>query len=354
MTPIRTSEVAELCRSLVGQAELQGNSELVLTGINLLEEANATELSFVANRKAQEMAAHSKAGCLLVPIGFVPASTASIQVADPRGTFAQLIARLFPVMRPPAGVHATAIVDSTAVLSEGVSIGAHVTVGSRSRIGAGCAIEPGCHIGADVVLGEGSRLFPSVTVYERVRIGARAILHSGCVIGADGFGFAFVGDHYEKFPQIGSVEIGDDVELGANTCVDRAALGVTRIGDGTKLDNMVHIAHNCQIGRHVVIAAQTGLSGGVHVGDYAVIGGQVGVGDKARIESRAVVGSGAGILTAKIVRGGQPVWGTPARPLKEHLLQLASLAKLPELRAQFRELANRVDAMERGRGPTQA
>ena len=122
------------------------------------------------------------------------------------------------------------------------------------------------------------------------------LLHSGCVIGADGFGFALVEDHYEKFPQVGTVEIEDDVEIGANSCVDRAALGVTRIGQGTKLDNMVHIAHNCQIGRHVVIAAQTGFSGGVTVGDYAVIGGQVGVGDKATIESRAVVGSGAGIL----------------------------------------------------------
>jgi UDP-3-O-[3-hydroxymyristoyl] glucosamine N-acyltransferase len=168
------------------------------------------------------------------------------------------------------------------------------------------------------------------------------------VIGADGFGFAFVGDHYEKFPQIGTVEIGDDVEFGAHTCIDRAALGVTRVGRGTKLDNMVHIAHNCQIGKHVVIAAQTGLSGGVHVGDYAVIGGQVGIGDKARIEPKAVVGSGAGILTSKVVRAGQPVWGTPARPLKEHLLQLAALARLPEMRAQFQELRERVKRLEEG------
>ena len=130
-------------------------------------------------------------------------------------------------------------------------------------------------------------------------IGHRAVLHSGCVLGADGFGFVRTGDHYEKFPQIGRVEIGDDVEIGANSCIDRAALGVTDIGDGAKLDNLVHIGHNCRIGRHVVIAAQTGLSGGVVVEDYAVIGGQVGIGDKARIESGAVLGSGCGILTSK-------------------------------------------------------
>src|SRR5262249_40633760 len=158
--------------------------------------------------------------------------------------------------------------------------------------------------------------------------GADCLLHSGCVIGADGFGFVMVNGAYEKFPQIGRVEIGNQVEIGANSCVDRAALGVTSIGDGTKLDNMVHIAHNVRLGKHVVIAAQTGLSGGVVVEDYAVIGGQVGIGDKARIESRAVLGSGSGVLTSKVIRSGQVVWGTPARPLKEHLEQLAVLSKL--------------------------
>ncbi|HYK61356.1 MAG TPA: DapH/DapD/GlmU-related protein, partial [Bryobacteraceae bacterium] len=150
---------------------------------------------------------------------------------------------------------------------------------------------------------------------------------------ADGFGFVLAGGAYEKFPQIGRVEIGDRVEIGANSCVDRAALGVTSIGEGTKLDNMVHVGHNCRIGRHVVIAAQTGFSGGVVVEDYAVIGGQVGIGDKARIESGAVLGSGSGVLTSKIVRGGQVMWGTPARPLKEHLAQLAALSRLAKKRS---------------------
>jgi UDP-3-O-[3-hydroxymyristoyl] glucosamine N-acyltransferase len=182
-----------------------------------------------------------------------------------------------------------------------------------------------------------------VTAYHGVSIGDRAVLHSGCVIGADGFGFVMADRRWEKFPQVGTVEIGDDVEIGANSCVDRAALGVTRIGEGTKLDNMVHVAHNCSIGRHVVVAAQTGFSGGVVVEDYAVIGGQVGIGDKARIESGAVLGSGCGVLTSKIVRGGQTVWGTPARPLKEYLEVLAAQARLPEMRRQLRELEQKLE-----------
>jgi UDP-3-O-[3-hydroxymyristoyl] glucosamine N-acyltransferase len=178
------------------------------------------------------------------------------------------------------------------------------------------------------LIGEASLLHPRVTIYDNVEIGNHCILHSGSVIGADGFGFVLVDGMYEKFPQIGRVHIGNRVEIGANSCVDRAALGVTSIGDGTKIDNMVHVGHNCRIGRHVVIAAQTGFAGGVTVEDYAVIGGQVGIGDQARIESRAVLGSGSGVLTSKIVRAGQVMWGTPARPLREHLEQLAVLSRL--------------------------
>jgi UDP-3-O-[3-hydroxymyristoyl] glucosamine N-acyltransferase len=196
-----------------------------------------------------------------------------------------------------------------------------------------------------VHLGSACLLHSNVTIYDNAAIGDRAILHSGCVIGADGFGFVRNGDHYEKFPQIGRVEIGDDVEIGANSCIDRAALGVTVIADGVKLDNLVHIGHNCRIGRHVVIAAQTGLSGGVVVEDYAVIGGQVGIGDKARIETGAVLGSGCGILTSKIVRRGQVVWGTPARPLKEHLEQLANLARLGSVRQQVAKLQEEIERL---------
>jgi UDP-3-O-[3-hydroxymyristoyl] glucosamine N-acyltransferase len=215
-------------------------------------------------------------------------------------------------------------------------------IGSDVVIGDMVSIAANAVIGDNVRIGDHSIIHPNVTVYHDVSIGRRTVLHSGAVIGADGFGFILRDGAYENFPQVGRVEIGDDVEIGANSCVDRAALGITRIGSGTKLDNMVHIGHNCSIGRHVVIAAQTGLAGGVVIEDYAVIGGQVGIGDKARIESRAVLGSGAGVLTSKIVRGGQIFWGTPARPLKEHLEQLAVLARLPEIRKEWSELKQKL------------
>jgi UDP-3-O-[3-hydroxymyristoyl] glucosamine N-acyltransferase len=167
------------------------------------------------------------------------------------------------------------------------------------------------------------------------------------VLGADGFGFAPSGGRWVKFPQVGRVEIEDDVEIGANSCVDRAALGRTRVGAGSKLDNMVHVGHNCDIGRNVVVAAQTGFSGGVTVGDGVIIGGQVGVGDKARIEAGVILGSGSGVLTSKIVRAGQPLWGTPARPLKEYLEQLALFARLPELFAEVKRLRKGVAEVEK-------
>jgi UDP-3-O-[3-hydroxymyristoyl] glucosamine N-acyltransferase len=232
------------------------------------------------------------------------------------------------------------------VLGERVAIGPHAVVCDGARVGDGTLISAGCYLGRDSAVGERCTLHPNVTIYERVTVGDRVIIHSGAVIGADGFGFVLAGDRYEKFPQVGRVEIGNDVEIGANCCIDRAALGVTSIGDGAKLDNMVHVAHNCRIGKHVVVAAQTGFSGGVVVGDYAVIGGQVGIGDKARIESRAVLGSGCGVLTSKVIRSGQVVWGTPARPLKEYLEMLANLSRLPRLREEVAELRRRLEALE--------
>jgi UDP-3-O-[3-hydroxymyristoyl] glucosamine N-acyltransferase len=257
------------------------------------------------------------------------------------------MSRFYPTAELKPGVHPTAVIGKDVAMGALVSIGPHAVVGDGTRIGVAASIGAGAIVGKRVVLGEGSVLHPNVTVYDNVDIGRGAILHSGAVIGADGFGYVMEQGRWQKFPQVGRVEIGDFVEIGANSCVDRAALGVTSIGEGTKLDNMVHVAHNCRIGKHVVVAAQTGFSGGVVVEDYAVIGGQVGIGDKARIESRAVLGSGCGVLTSKIVRSGETVWGTPARPLKQHLEQLANLARLPELRREVAELKRRLAELER-------
>jgi UDP-3-O-[3-hydroxymyristoyl] glucosamine N-acyltransferase len=335
--------VAELAGQL--QSAWEGDGELDITGVAQLELAGPREISFVGNKKAAAAAAKSIAGCLLVTAEF-PKGRTVIRVADPRGSFARVIGILYPPVRTMPGIHPSAVIAADAHLGAGVAVGPHVTIGATTRVGDRSRICAGCSIGSSVKIGADCQVHANVTIYDNVVIGDRAILHAGCVLGADGFGFVRTGDHYEKFPQIGRVEIGNDVEIGANTCIDRAALGVTRIGDGVKLDNMVHIAHNCQIGRHVVIAAQTGISGGVVVEDYAVIGGQVGIGDKARIETGAVLGSGCGILTSKIVHRDQLVWGTPARPLKEYLEQLANLARLPELRKRVAELEKLLEARE--------
>ncbi|MDP9091326.1 MAG: UDP-3-O-(3-hydroxymyristoyl)glucosamine N-acyltransferase, partial [Pseudomonadota bacterium] len=306
-----------------------------------LESAGAHEIAFAGNRKAASQAAQSRAGCLIVTNEF-PAGRCVIRVDDPRGAFASAIGLLYP--RPPIipGAHPTALIAPDAVIAASAAIGPHAVIRARAHIGERTTIGPNCTVGPDACIGADCLLHAHVTIYEKVSVGDRAVLHSGCVLGADGFGFVRGPNGYRKFPQIGRVEIGDDVEIGANSCVDRAALGVTRIGDGAKLDNLVHIGHNCTIGRRVVIAAQTGLSGGVVVEDDAVIGGQVGIGDKARIEAGAVLGSGCGILTSKIVRKGQVVWGTPARPLKDHLEQLANLARLPKLRKEVAEIEKRL------------
>jgi len=251
-----------------------------------------------------------------------------VRTPQPRAAAARAIPKLHPKIEPTPGVHPSTVVGPGTVIEPGAHIGPLVSIGAGVRIGAGSSIGAGSVIGDYVVIGEKCTLHPNVTLYSEVTLGSEVVLHSGCVIGADGFGYVLTDGIWENFPQIGRVEIGDRVEIGANSCVDRAALGVTSIGDGSKLDNLVHVGHNCAIGRNVVVAAQTGFSGGVVVEDYAVIGGQVGIGDKAIIQSRAVLGSGSGVLTSKIVKGGEVMWGTPARPLKEHLAQLAALSKL--------------------------
>ena len=340
---MRVRELAEWL-----SATFEGDGEKELTGAGAIESAGVSELAFVGGRKAAAQAESSAAGCLLVPLDWPsPCYRTVIRAPEPRTAFARAMSRFYPTAEIKPGIHPTAVVGADVELGALVFIGPHAVVGDGTRAGVAVSIGAGCVVGKRVVLGDGTVLHPNVTIYDNVDIGRGVIIHSGEVIGADGFGYVNEHDRWHKFPQVGRVEIGDFVEIGANCCIDRAALGVTTIGEGTKLDNMVHVAHNCRIGRHVVVAAQTGFSGSVVVEDHAVIGGQVGIGDKARIESRAVLGSGCGVLTSKVVHSGETVWGTPARPLRQHLEQLANLAKLPELRREVAELKRRVAELAR-------
>ncbi len=328
-------------------AVLEGNADREITGANALELATESEVAFVEGVQAQKLANASRAGCLIVPAD-IPATNSRtlIRVAKPRNAFARVLRALYPLARPQPGVHRTAIVAGSAVLDEGVSIGPYCVIGENVRIGAGCVVLDGVSIGEGSTLGEGCRLYSGVRIYHRVSIGNRVTLHSGAVIGSDGFGYALEEGRFEKFPQLGMVEIGDDVEIGANSCVDRAALGSTVIGEGTKLDNLVHIGHNCRLGRHVVIAAQTGLSGGVVVEDYVVMGGQVGIGEKAHLGKQSVIGGQGGILPFKKIRPGETVWGTPSRPHKEYLEKLALIGRLPKIVEEFEALRKRVEQLE--------
>ena len=332
--------VAEIARLVDGVVE--GDADLEIRAGNAIEAAAGDEITFVQGDKLAQ-AQDVVAGCLLVPSEAAPLDGRTvIRVDRPRNAFAKALRALHPPERPAEGVHSTAVVADSAKLGEGVAvapgavIAEDVEIGVGSIVGARVAIGRGCRIGA------GCRLWAGVVLYPGATLGDRVILHSGCIVGADGFGYALEGDHYEKFPQIGTVEIGDDVELGANVCVDRGALGATTIGEGTKLDNMVHIGHNCRIGRHVVIAAQTGLSGGCVVEDYVVMGGQVGMGEHAHIGAKAHIGGQSGVLPHRRIPAGQTVWGTPSRPHREYLKKQALVEQLPKIVAKLREVEKKL------------
>lgn len=262
------------------------------------------------------------AGCVIVKRGSSQTAAAIIEVSDPRLAFSIACEILHPPKRSHA-IHPTAVIADSAKIGERASIGPNVFIGEAVTIG------DDCYLAANVVIESGCT------------IGDRVTLHAGVVIGTDGFGFARNKDRYVKFPQIGTVVIENDVEIGANSTIDRGALGETRIGEGTKIDNLVQIAHNVSIGKRVVIAAQSGISGSTVIEDDCVIGGQVGMGDHARVQSGAIIGSQAGVLPGKIVRPGV-WWGTPVQPLEEYKRQNAMVKGLSRLRDEVKELKKRL------------
>jgi UDP-3-O-[3-hydroxymyristoyl] glucosamine N-acyltransferase len=230
------------------------------------------------------------------------------------------------------------VIAPSARLAPGAAVGPYAVIEEDVQVGAGTEIGAFCYVGRGARLGEACRLYPRVTLYAGARLANRVILHSGAVIGSDGFGYVVEGGKRWKFPQVGEVEIHDDVEIGANATIDRGSLDTTHIGAGTKLDNLVHIAHNVSIGENAVIAAQTGISGSSIVGKNVACGGQVGIADHCEIEDDAVIGAQAGIPSGKIVRRSQIVWGTPARPLDKFKRQYAWFSRLPELAERIKTL----------------
>jgi UDP-3-O-[3-hydroxymyristoyl] glucosamine N-acyltransferase len=315
------------------QARVLGDEAVQLTGISSVESAVPGDLVFVDDEKNLRLALESKASAVIAG-DFAAGKTNPkplILATQPRLAFARAAQLLCPGPEWKHGIHPSAIVHPSARLADGVTIEDHVVIDEDAHIEESTRIGAGSVIGARVSIGGNCELYPNVTVYPGVRLGDRVIVHAGAVLGSDGFGYVRdqATGRYEKFPQIGRLEIEDDVEIGANTTIDRGALDVTRIGRGTKIDNLVHIGHNCQIGEGVVIAAQTGLSGSVTIEKNVVLGGQVGIGEHARIEEGVMLGGQGGVLPNKVLRGkGIAFWGTPAKPVREYLKGLAALARL--------------------------
>jgi UDP-3-O-[3-hydroxymyristoyl] glucosamine N-acyltransferase len=334
---MKVKQIAEIVKG-----EVQGEASREIRGVARLEDASDDQLAFAENNhRALALAAGSQAGCILVSEGALLPGRTAIAVSHPKLAFIQAAEVLHPALPPSPGIHPSAVVSPEARLSATVSVGPGVVIEPGVRVGEATRLAAGVFVGQGVEIGAHCVLYPHVTIYEGCRVGNNVVLHAGVVVGADGFGYVMAGGRHWKFPQVGEVVIEDDVEIGCNTTVDRGSLGITVIGEGTKIDNLVQIAHNVRIGKHCVIAAQTGISGSTTLGDYVVIAGQVGIGEGARIEKRAVIGGQAGVLPGKVVREGATLWGTPARPLAEFKKLYAYFASLPELARKVRDLSRR-------------
>jgi UDP-3-O-[3-hydroxymyristoyl] glucosamine N-acyltransferase len=327
---------AELARAI--GATLEGDGAVELHGVAAPERAGPHDLIYVDAARHAERAAASAALCAIAADGIAVAGKTALRHRNAKMAFAKAAALLLERGTIASGVHGTAIVAPMARIAATVSIGPYAVIGEDVHIGEGSEIGAHCVIAAGCFIGAHCRIHPRVTMYRGVRVGDRVEIHAGVVIGADGFGYAPGDGRYWKFPQAGLVEIGDDVEIGANSTIDRGSLDDTRIAEGVKLDNLVHVGHNVQIGAHTVIAAQTGISGSSRLGHHVVLGGQVGIADHCTLEDGAIAGAQAGIPTGKTIRGGQTVWGTPAREIGKFKQAYVWYAKLPELAERIKQL----------------
>ena len=334
---LKVKEIAKL----VG-GKVSGDGERTIQGVAALEEAGPDDLAFAEGEPQAAKASSSRAGCVLVPPGTDAEGNTRVEVKYPKYAFVRAAEALLPPESPVPGIHSTASISPEAKIGNAVNVGAYAVVEEGAIIGDGAWLGAGVYVGEEVKIGTHCRLFPGVKIYSQVEIGNNVILHAGVVLGSDGFGYVYAEGAHHKFPQLGGLVVEEDVEIGANSTVDRGSLGTTRIGRGTKIDNLVQVAHNVRIGRNCIIAAQTGISGSSLIEDGVVLGGQVGVAEGVRIEQGAVAGAQAGIPTGKVIRRGQVVWGTPARPLKEFKRQYKFLSNLPRLTARVREISRRL------------
>ncbi|HSL17767.1 MAG TPA: UDP-3-O-(3-hydroxymyristoyl)glucosamine N-acyltransferase [Methylomirabilota bacterium] len=335
-------KLAELAARL--GAELVGDGDRELVGILPLDAAGPEHLSFLHNPKYAAQAAASRAGAVIVDRADRLPGRDLLVTGEPYLAVARALELLHPRPRPEPGVHPSAVVADDAEFGAGVSIGPHAVVGGRAVVGPRTIIAAGCVIGEGVRIGEDCHLHPRVVVEDGCRIGHRCILQAGVVIGADGYGFATVGGVHHKVPQVGIVVLEDDVEIQANTTVDRATMGETRIGRGTKIDNLVQVAHNVRVGEHCLLVAQVGISGSTRIGDHCVFAGKAGVAGHLEIGDRTMVGATAAVM--KSVPTDSVLAGFPARPQREWLKTQAAVGRIDSLRRRVAELERRLEALE--------
>jgi UDP-3-O-[3-hydroxymyristoyl] glucosamine N-acyltransferase len=330
-------EIAELLHGKV-----IGNSQAAIRGLAKIEEAGPDDLTFIANPKYAKYLEESRAGVILVNSSLTPSDGTVIVVDDPYLCFVKLLEIFYPEVREvEIGIHPSAAVDNTAELGEGVAVGACCVIESGARIGAETVLYPHAFVGCNVVIGDHCTIHSHASLRCGVRLGNHVVIQNGAVIGSDGFGFAAEMEKFRKIPQVGIVVIEDDVEIGANTTIDRATIGQTLIRRGTKIDNLCQIAHNVTIGRHCVIAAQTGIAGSTSIGDHCQMGGQVGMVGHLKIGDGAMFGAQSGV--SNNVASGSIVSGSPSRPIAAWRRIEASLNRLPDLLKRVREIEKQLE-----------
>lgn len=330
---------------LVG-GTVHGDENQVITGISSLTEARTGDISFLANPKYESFLAETRATAVLVAAPYPVSNVVQIVVGNPDFTFARVVATYGPkAVPPPPGIHPTAVIGERVRLGRNVAIGAYTVLADGVTVGDNTVLYPHVYLGHEAQVGDDCMFYPQVTVRERCTLGSRVILHSGVVIGSDGFGYASVEGVHHKIPQVGIVVIEDDVEIGANTCLDRARFGRTRIGKGTKIDNLVQVAHNVECGHHCIFVGQCGIAGSTKIGNHVILSGQCGIGGHLTIGDHAIVTGKAGV--SKNIPPHLVVRGTPAQEIKAAQGQEVAVRRLPATQVMVKELQARVTDLER-------
>lgn len=326
------------------RGEVLGDGSVELTGFASAELAQPGDLTFAENENYFVVAEQSPATAILVSGEYRSAKKVLIRVPNARVAMARLLPVFFPPEQHPSGIHASAIIAASAKIDPTAHVGPNCVVGARVRLGAHSVLMGGNHIGRDCQIGDDVCLFPNVVIYAQCQIGHRVCIHAGTVIGSDGYGYVFDEGQHRKSLQVGNVIIHDDVEIGANTAIDRGALGATVIGQGTKIDNLVHIAHNVVLGRHCLVMGQVGFAGSTQLGDYCVIASQSGIAGHLKLGHQATVGAKSGVMRDIPDKG--TVLGIPAAPDKQAKRQMIALQQLPELIRRTRELEKQVAELQ--------